>query len=278
MTPHASPPRVVLICHERDSLDREGLARWLAGTMQLAGIVAIRDDRHRLTRAIRRELRRSGVIGFTDVLAMRLYARLRLARQEAAWRRGTIDRLRRLYPVDLGAVPHLAVPDPNTAEARDFIAARAPDLILARCKFILRPEIFELAARGAFALHPGICPEYRNAHGCFWALVNRDRERVGMSLLRIDRGVDTGPIYLQTGCDFDEIRDSYIVIQHRVVFENLDAIGRVLAALARGEAVAPLATAGRRSAAWGQPRLSDYLRWQRAARRERRVHGVAAVP
>jgi len=45
------------------------------------------------------------------------------------------------------------------------------------------------ARSAAFVLHPGICPEYRNAHGCFWALVNRDLARVGVTLLRADRGV-----------------------------------------------------------------------------------------
>ena len=44
-------------------------------------------------------------------------------------------------------------------------------------------------------MHPGICPEYRNAHGCFWALANRDLNKVGMTLLRIDKGVDTGPTF-----------------------------------------------------------------------------------
>ena len=39
---------------------------------------------------------------------------------------------------------------------------------------------------GTFVMHPGICPEYRNAHGCFWALANRDLARVGMTLLRAD--------------------------------------------------------------------------------------------
>jgi len=36
-------------------------------------------------------------------------------------------------------------------------------------------------------MHPGICPEYRNSHGCFWALANDDPERVGVTLLQIDK-------------------------------------------------------------------------------------------
>ena len=88
-----------------------------------------------------------------------------------------------------------------------------------------------------------------------------------MTLLRVDEGVDTGPIFLQATCAIDEVHESHTVIQHRVVLENLDVIGQTLLAIGQGRAVTPLDTAGRRSATWGQPRLSDYVRWKRMARR-----------
>jgi methionyl-tRNA formyltransferase len=174
-------------------------------------------------------------------------------------------------------VPRLVVSRPNSDEARDFLAALRPDLAIARCKVILKRDIFEIPRVGTFVLHPGICPEYRNAHGCFWALANRDLARVGMTLLRVDPGVDTGPVYLHATCDVDEVGESHTVIQYRAVFENLDAIGAVLLALCRGDDVRPVSTAGRTSATWGQPRLSSYLRWKSIARRSRRAHRVAAV-
>jgi methionyl-tRNA formyltransferase len=159
------------------------------------------------------------------------------------------------------------VTSPNSVQARTFLEDIKPDIVIARCKFILKPEIFHVARVGTFAIHPGICPEYRNAHGCFWALVNRDIDRVGMTLLKIDKGIDTGPVYLQAGCAIDEVHDSHIVIQYRVVHENLDRIAATLIDLAAGRPVATISTAGRTSAEWGQPRLSDYLKWKRAARK-----------
>jgi hypothetical protein len=90
--------------------------------------------------------------------------------------------------------------------------------------------------------------------------------------------VDTGPVYLQAGCDIDEVRESHIVIQHRVVVENLDAIERILIAICRDDHVAPIRTDGRRSAVWGQPRLTDYLRWKRAARRRARRDDADRIP
>jgi folate-dependent phosphoribosylglycinamide formyltransferase PurN len=272
-------PSVVLICHEDDPLDREGLSTWLASSMDLRGLIVVRDGRTRLWRVARREVRRVGLVGFADVVAFRLYQAAVLARADEAWKAQALARLRGRYPADLTKVPRIVVSDPNQGEARAFLASVAPELVIARCKFILRPEIFTIARVGTFALHPGICPEYRNAHGCFWALVNRDLERVGMTLLRIDKGVDTGPVYLHATCPIDERRESHTVIQYRVVLDNLDVIARRLIAARRGEQVAPLSTVGRRSAAWGQPRLTAYLRWKWIARRSRAdANRIVAVP
>jgi methionyl-tRNA formyltransferase len=218
-------------------------------------------------------------LGFADVLAFRLFARLGQARSDAEWTEREIERLQTRYPANTGAVPRLTVSDPNSNESRAFIEGLAPDLIIARCKFILKPAIFTLARHGSYALHPGICPEYRNSHGCFWALANRDLGRVGMTLLRIDRGVDTGPILLQASCDIDEVSESHIRIQHRVVTENLDDIADVLRATVDGCAPPALDISQRASASWGQPRLSTYFRWKRAARRDQqRLDRVPALP
>jgi hypothetical protein len=254
------------------------MASWLANRLRLAGLIIIRDEPGRLWRAARREIRRVGLLRFVDVVAYRVYARLRLARNDAAWEARTVQDLRRRYPADLGAIPHITVSTPNGADARAFLARVQPDVVIARCKVILQPDIVASPRAGTFVFHPGICPEYRNAHGCFWALANRDLDRVGMTLLRADAGVDTGPVYLHAGCDFDEVRESHVVIQHRVVVENLDAIERILIAICRGDAVAPIPTDGRRSAVWGQPRLTHYLRWKRAARRRARCADANRIP
>jgi methionyl-tRNA formyltransferase len=236
----------------------------------LGGLIIIRDQPGRLWRASKREIRRVGWFRFLDVLAFRAYARLRLAGRDAAWKEEAVRRLRERCPADLNAVPRLVVSSPNSEEARAFIAGVRPDVAIARCKVILKREVFELPRAGTFVMHPGICPEYRNAHGCFWALVNRDLDRVGMTLLRVDAGIDTGPVYLHGTCEIDEIQESHTVIQYRAVIENLDAIGRILLSLCRGEHVPPVNVEGRTSATWGQPRLTDYVRWKWAARRNSR--------
>jgi methionyl-tRNA formyltransferase len=198
-------------------------------------------------------------------VAFRLYYKLFLAARDQRWQERKLEELRETYP-ELKDVPVLLTHSPNSSEAEQFIKRLSPDIVLARCKTLLKESVFSIATRGTFVMHPGICPEYRNAHGCFWALACGDNEKVGMTLLRIDKGIDTGPVYGYYSYPFDEEKESHIRIQHRVVLENLPSLERKLGEIYEGTASA-LDTDGRESAAWGQPWLTSYLRWKRRARR-----------
>ena len=256
--------RTLLICHHDARLDREVLPRWLASFSGLAGIVVVRDSRRQLWRRARRELKRSGVVGLLDVVAYRLYHRVRLSREDARREDALARRLEARYPAVPSGVPTLEVSSPNGAGAADFIRKARPDVVLARCKHLLKREVFELARTGTFAMHPGICPQYRNAHGCFWALASGDRENVGMTLLKIDAGVDTGPIYGFFRRPLEDPAETHTSIQDRVVFENLPEIQEALLAVHEGRA-RPIEVAGKPSAVWGQPRFTAYWRARRAS-------------
>jgi folate-dependent phosphoribosylglycinamide formyltransferase PurN len=259
------PIRTVLICHEEEPLNRYMLPRWLASWTELAGIVVLRETPERKRRRVKREMERVGILRFVDVLAFRLYYGFLLARRDRAWERQTLERLSREYPEIPATVRTLATSSPNTPEAQAFIAEAAPDVMIARCKTLLAQRIFSLPKTGTFVMHPGICPEYRNAHGCFWALALNDAGNAGMTLLKIDKGVDTGPVYGYFRCALDEA-ESHIVIQNRTVFDNLPAIAERLTEIVEGRAV-PIDTRGRPSGEWGQPWLTKYLAWKRRVKR-----------
>ena len=257
-----TPIRTLLICHAEEPLHADGVARWLAAETTLAGIVRIREPGRTRWRRVRREWKRSGTLGLLDVFAFRAFYAIRMRDRDARWRGAMLERMRARWARVPSTVPVLEVASPNSAESEAFIRSVAPDAALALCKHILAPRIFEIPAAGTFVCHPGIAPEYRNAHGCYWAIANGDLERVGMTMLRVDRGVDTGPVVGYFGCEFDPARESHIVIQHRVFLENLDGVAERLRAAVAGTAV-PIPTDGRRSGTWGQPTLTSYLRLRR---------------
>lgn len=249
--------RTLIICHEDAALDREGLVRWLGSFSTVAGTLVIREPGNRLRKRISREIGRVGPWRFLDVLAFRAYHRLMHAGDDRRWERRELARLRATYR-NRPAAPELIVASPNSADAQAFITTQQPDLVIARCKSLLDERIFSIPRLGTFVMHPGICPEYRNAHGCFWAMAAGDHANVGMTMLRIDKGVDTGPVFGYFRVDVG-VADSHVVTQHRVVLDHLDAIRDKLLEVEAGTA-APIATTGRKSAAWGQPWLTAYVR------------------
>jgi hypothetical protein len=256
--------RTLLICHDSAALDREGLVRWLGTFSTFAGTVVIREPGGRLRKRIAREVRRVGFWRFLDVVAFRVYHRLARSGGDARWEARELDRLRARFP-DRPAAPEIVVGSPNSNEAQAFIAAQTPDLVIARCKTLLAERVFTIPRLGTYVMHPGICPEYRNAHGCFWAMASGDYDNVGMTMLRIDKGVDTGPVFGYFRVDASPA-ESHVVTQHRVVLEHLDAIRARLLEIAAGTA-RPLDTAGRPSAAWGQPWLSALVKMRRRGRK-----------
>lgn len=273
----ANDLRTVLICHADAALDLQGLARWLASFSNLSGIVVLEETKQRLWRRIRREIRRVGLLRFVDVLAFRFYYRFFLRKQDRQWEEKRLAQLCDRYVPLTPATQILHASSPNTPAVEEFLRSLAPSIVIARCKTLLKPSIFTIPSKGTFVLHPGICPEYRNAHGCFWALARDDLANVGMTLLRIDKGVDTGPVYGYFRCTYDETTDSHIIIQQKVVLDNLDALQARLLEIHAGRAN-PLDTTGRPSGEWGQPWLTAFWSWRRRAHRRKQHADRASLP
>ncbi|MBY0490110.1 MAG: hypothetical protein K2R93_09750 [Gemmatimonadaceae bacterium] len=254
--------RSALICHAGDRLNEEGVARWLGGFSELRVVVRITEPRSRLLRRLRREVQRSGVIRLFDILAFRILHTLRFQKAFQEWTDATLAQISREYPpvAAYRVVECASVNEPHVAEA---LRDEAVEFALARCKQIISKRVYHVPPKGVYVLHPGICPEYRNAHGCFWAMAEGDFSNVGTSLLRIDDGVDTGPVYAYFRTQFDMRRESPLVIQERTLFDNLPEVARVLSDVLDGK-VGPQDTSGRESRAWGQPWLSAWLRFFRS--------------
>jgi len=240
----------------------------LASFTDLVGIVEIHEDGARAKQRIKSEIRRVGFLRFAfDVMPYRLYSRLIDSATDHSWEKNKIDELCERYPDIPETTEILVTESPNSDAVKDFMSRLAPDMAVARCKTLIKEEIFSIPPDGTLVLHPGVCPEYRNAHGCFWALANNEPDKVGMTLLKIDAGVDTGPIYGYYSYPFDARSETPAIIHNRVVYDNLDALQEKILEVHAGKADA-IDTAGRKSGVWGQPWLSRYFKLKRRAARQ----------
>jgi methionyl-tRNA formyltransferase len=72
-----------------------------------------------------------------------------------------------------------------------------PDLIVvAAFGQILRPHVLDLPPYGCLNIHASLLPRWRGASPIQHAILAGDRE-TGVSLMRMDVGMDTGPVYVQ---------------------------------------------------------------------------------
>ena len=94
----------------------------------------------------------------------------------------------------------LPVLQPERARDEKFIAelrALRPDLmVVVAYGQILPQSILDLPRHGCLNVHTSLLPKYRGAAPIQWAIANGDAE-TGVTIMKMDAGLDTGPIVFQ---------------------------------------------------------------------------------
>ncbi len=84
----------------------------------------------------------------------------------------------------------------KTQEFRETLEGLAPDIIVvAAYGRILPPSILGVPPLGCINVHGSLLPKYRGAAPIQWAVINGETE-VGVTIMRMDEGMDTGDILL----------------------------------------------------------------------------------
>ena len=122
----------------------------------------------------------------------------------------------------------------RTAEAAATIAAMEPDLgVLADFGRIVPPTILDLPAHGILNLHPSLLPRHRGATPIPATILAGDRS-AGVSLMRMDEGLDTGPIVATRAWPV-EGHETAPELEARAAVQGAELVAEVLDAYLRGE-------------------------------------------
>ena len=79
-----------------------------------------------------------------------------------------------------------------------------PDAVVVACfPWKLPKELLELPPLGCLNVHPSLLPVGRGAEPVFWTL-RRGERRTGVTVYRMDAGLDTGPVVAQEAIDVPE--------------------------------------------------------------------------
>ena len=84
------------------------------------------------------------------------------------------------------------------ARVAEHAALGAELNVLAFVTAILPPEIVDAPREGSICFHPSLLPEYRGGNALAWQIMLGASES-GVTVFRVDEGVDTGPIVVQKG-------------------------------------------------------------------------------
>jgi len=99
------------------------------------------------------------------------------------------------------------------------IRAAHPDVVVVVAYgVLLPPPILAIAPHGALNIHASLLPRWRGAAPIQRALLEGDRE-TGVSIMRMDAGLDTGPVLAQRSVAIDEDDDA------GTLHEKLAALG-----------------------------------------------------
>lgn len=92
--------------------------------------------------------------------------------------------------IEVVDVPHHLVNTPETAER---LKERGIELLVVHAAPILKPVLFEAPKWGAINVHYGIAPWFRGENTLFWALYQRAHGQLGVTIHRVNAGIDAGP-------------------------------------------------------------------------------------
>jgi methionyl-tRNA formyltransferase len=155
--------------------------------------------------------------------------------------------------------------------ARELASLRPDLLAVAAYGRILGKDLLELAPHGAINVHGSLLPKYRGAAPIQWAIAEGEAE-TGVSIMRMDEGLDTGDVLLQRVLPIGP-DDTSETLAPRLAALGGEALVEALALLPEGALVpvrqdetrATLARIlakedGRVDFAWSARRIRDRLR------------------
>lgn len=117
--------------------------------------------------------------------------------------------------IELG-LPVIQPRTARTGELRDAMAGTAAELaVVVAYGKILPAPVLTVLPRGCINVHGSLLPKYRGAAPVQWAVIHGERE-TGVSIMQLDEGMDTGPVFLE----------------HRVAIDPDETAGELLARLA----------------------------------------------
>ncbi|MFT3982365.1 MAG: formyltransferase family protein [Lachnospiraceae bacterium] len=113
------------------------------------------------------------------------------------------------------------IEDVNEDRCIQYINEFEPDLILIYGTGIVSEKTLQQIQCDFFNIHSSVLPYYRNVHSDFWAYLNDEYDKIGITIFKLNEGIDTGKIAKQKVCDipFHSKLEEYKVRNLKIIVE-----------------------------------------------------------
>lgn len=128
----------------------------------------------------------------------------------------------------------ISVKTVNSKKCIDLITSIKPDVIIVNGTRIINAKVLKVSDALFINTHVGITPEYRGVHGAYWALRNNDFKNCGVTIHKVDKGIDTGGIIMQNRISIDP-KDNFTTYPLHQINEAIYMMNIVLKDLSKGD-------------------------------------------
>lgn len=146
----------------------------------------------------------------------------------------------------------------NSDSTLQNLLSENPDLIIVNGTRIISKKTLLSVNCNFINIHAGITPNYRGVHGAYWALVNKDFDNCGVTIHKIDAGIDTGPVLFHKKISISK-EDNFITYPLIQLGEGLPFLINAIDDILKGIQKTSTLKKADSSNLWHHPSLSQYI-------------------
>jgi formyltetrahydrofolate hydrolase len=171
---------------------------------------------------IKRRIKKLGLIRVLDqVLFISFYSKfLKIISKK---RISAIIKLNNVLTDPIPESKIIKVESVNSQKVIEILKNSCQDYVILSGTRILSKNVIHSVNSHILNIHAGITPYYRGVHGAYWAYVNRESHLAGVTLHRVDHGVDTGNIIDQELITISK-KDNFVTYPYLQLFLGINML------------------------------------------------------